>query len=379
MGSNHFRFRGILGAMALATIFGCTQKKSAPEKHAEALPGRVHPLQTYFEREIPANEPGLAVLVMAHDSTLFSGGFGLADLTIKKKADANTLFNLGSISKTFVANAILILEERKQLALTDPLEKYFPDFANKPIAKKVQLRHLLTHTSGLPDIRFPYRDSVFYLTAKDVENWAPITKAQHLNFEPGAKFEYSNPAFNGLALVIESVTGMKWQTFVQNEIMAPAGMLTSTITDGAHPQTGVAHGYIFSGGKWVEKDYMEEPTFAAAGNGGVWSSVSELARYHQGLKNARFLPKSRILESFEQKTFSNWQSKTPLHIGWSWFVEKSKSGLKTVGHTGSQGGFRANYVYVPEKDWLVVLLSSAPRPLEKFTEECFVYLERAPF
>src|SRR5436190_190255 len=94
------------------------------------------------------------------------------------------------------------------------------------------------------------KDSIFYLSAKDAENWAPIMKATKLNFEPGNRFEYSNPAFNALALIIEQVSKQKWQAFVTEKIMVPSGMKTSTITDGPHPTSGVAHGYIKVNGVW---------------------------------------------------------------------------------------------------------------------------------
>ena len=332
-------------------------------------------LNNYFREEIPGDEPGAAVLVMSGDTLLFSGGYGLASLNDSIPVTSTTLFNLGSISKTFVSNAVLQLRDSGKLSLQDPVGKYFPEFHNKDIAGKVTIAHLLTHTSGLPDIRFPYQDSVFYLTAKDEENWAPIQKAEKLNFEPGTRYEYSNPAFNGLALIVQQVSRKKWQDFIRDGILLPSGMTTSTITDGPHPASGVAHGYIFSRGEWLEKDYMEEPTFAASGNGGVWSSVDELAQYRKALKNATFLKAESIRESMEVKEFSGWNDSIPAHIGWSWFIGKTDSGLKTVGHTGSQGGFRANFVMVPEKDWFIVILSTAPRDLDAWTTKLMGFLQ----
>lgn len=368
-----------LFSLALIFVLACSSKQAkqedvlvAPAESKSII--KSEPLQSYFSAAIKPTDPGLAVLVQVGDSVIFKNGFGVSDLKTQEAVTPKTLFNLGSISKTFVANGILILRERKSLSLEDNLGKYFPEFQNKKIANQVQLKNLLTHTSGLPDIRFPYRDSVFFLTAKDAENWAPIMKVQKLNFDPGAKFEYSNPAFNGLALIIESVSKTKWQNFIETEIFKPAGMLTSTITDGAHPQSGVAHGYIQSGGQWLEKDYMEEPTFAASGNGGVWSSVEELALYHKALMSGTFLTKEVIAESFEVKKFSNWKDISPEKIGWSWFVEKTNDGLTTIGHTGSQGGFRANYVYVPERNWFIVILSTAPWPLEQYTNRVLDHL-----
>lgn len=305
---------------------------------------------------------------MKGDHIIFSKGYGIANLDTQSKINAQTLFNLGSISKTFVANAILILQSQGKLSVEDSMEKYFPNFKNKEIAKKVKIKHLLTHTSGLPDIRQTRLDSVFYLTAKDAENWYPVTQTDSLVFEPGTRYEYSNPAFNGLALVIEQVSGMKWQQFVKQNIFDPAGMKTSTITDGPHPESGVAHAYLKRNGEWIEKDYGEEPTFAAAGNGGVWSSVEELAKYEQSLRNAIFLNDTIISRSRTVTDWPNWQDVVPPSIGWSWFIGQTHDGLKTVGHTGSQGGFLCNYVTVPDKEILFVILCNTPRDVEGFTQ-----------
>lgn len=351
-----------------AVVIAC----SPAEKQVADPAQRLH---DFFRSEVADHEPGAAMLAMSGDSVVFSGAYGLADLTDSTQVTTSTLFNLGSISKTFVSNAILQLRDSGKLSLQDPVGKYFPGFQNKEIASTITIAHLLTHTSGLPDIRFPYQDSVFYLTAKDEENWAPILKAEKLNFKPGTRFEYSNPAFNGLALIIQQVSGRKWQDFIRDGILLPAGMTTSTITDGPHPESGVAHGYIFSRGEWLEKDYMEEPTFAASGNGGVWSSVNELARYRKALQSATFLKVETIRESMEVREFPGWNDSIPAHIGWSWFIGKTNDDMKTVGHTGSQGGFRANFVMVPEKDWFIVILSTTPRDLDAWTTRLMGFLQ----
>jgi hypothetical protein len=99
---------------------------------------------------------------------------------------------------------------------------------------------------------------------------------------------------------------------------------------------------------WSELDYGEEPTFCAAGNGGVWSSVEELVKYQKALENASFSNAATIKEAQEEKLFG---------IGWSWFVDPKK---KTVSHTGTQGGFYCDYVTVPEKKIFYVMLANFP-------------------
>jgi CubicO group peptidase (beta-lactamase class C family) len=337
-------------ALVLLSMIACDGKKEI----------RLLEIDAYFSKQFPEGEPGGAIFIMRNDSILFSKGYGLADLKTKEPITTKTLFNLGSISKTFVANAILILQEQGKLSVEDSIIKYFPDFKNKEIARKVKIKHLLTHTSGLPDIRNVSKDTVFYLTAKDEENWYPVTQADSLEFEPGSHFNYSNPAFNGLALIVEKVSGMKWQKFVDENIFEPSGMMTSTITDGSYPETGVSHAYVMNGGQWIEDDYGEEPTFAAAGNGGVWSSAEELAKYEQALQGHVFLKEATIQDSRTLKKFDNWADSSDPFIGWSWFVT-DQAGMKTIGHPGSQGGFLTNFVTVPDQKVVFIILCNAPR------------------
>ena len=319
-------------------------------------------LDTIFDSLFKADEPGGAVLIAKDGKIIYEKGFGVEDVTTKKPIGTNTLFNVGSISKTFVAFGILQLAKENKLSIDDDIYKYFPDFKDSSIGKKIKIHHLLTHSSGLPDIRNVQGDSIFFLTAKDEENWAPIKKADSLEFEPGERFHYSNPAFNALALIIEKVSGMKWQAYIQENIMAPAGMKTSTITDGPHPESGVSHGYLFDGKKYFEQDYGEEPTFAASGNGGVWSSVAELWKYEQAIQKNVFLDSDWIKRSRTVYNFSNWKDSVPAFIGLSGFITKTNN-ENMIGHTGSQGGFRGDYVWLPEKKIFYVILCNTPKPL----------------
>lgn len=324
-------------------------------------------LDSLLTAEFRADEPGGAVLVMKGDSVIYQKCIGLADMATREKITPNTLFNLGSISKTFVANAILILREEGMLSLSDPMSKYFTEFKSREIAEAVTVTHLLTHTSGLPDNRPVSENREFFLTAKDYENFAPVMQAEKLNFLPGEKYEYSNPAFNGLALIIEKVTGMKWQQFIAERIFTPAGMVSSTITDGPHPDQGVAHGYELVNDEWVESDYGEFPTFPAAGNGGVWSSIAELPMYEKAIRKNSFLGAELTENSRNIYRPVAWAETNPPFIGYSWFIgedqvlgEANNFGVRLVYHTGDQGGFRAFYFAIPDKDILFVGLFNRP-------------------
>lgn len=346
---------------ALCLFASCTNQHMEIEHEFENL---------YDELFLP-DQPGGVVLVKKNNETVFLKSYGLADLESSEKITSNTVFNTGSISKTFVAYGILILEEAGQLTLEDSLVTYFPQFENPEIARKVRIKHLLTHTSGLPDLRRVQEKIEFYLTARDEENFAPLYQTEALHFMPGQQFEYSNPAFNGLALIIEQTTGQKWQDFIRETIFTPSGMDHSTITDGPHPEHGVAHGYIPQDGAFVELDYGEEPTFAAAGNGGVWSSVLDLAKYEEAIQKSLFLPAERIRQSREVYIPPNWQGDHKPDVGLSWFIADrswptNEFGVKIISHTGWQGGFRGFMISIPEKDILYIGLFN--RPLATLSE-----------
>jgi CubicO group peptidase (beta-lactamase class C family) len=331
-------------------------------------------LDSLFQSYFNVNEPGGAVLIVRNGKEIYKKGFGVANIKTKEPITPHTLFNVGSVSKTFVAYGILKLASEKKLSLDDNLYKYFPDFKNEVIAKQVRLYNLLTHTSGLPDSRKVSEQREFYLTAKDAENWEPIKHTDTLEFLPGTKYKYSNPAFNGLALIIEKVTGKKWQHYISEIIFKPAGMKTSTITDGPHPESGVSHGYELNDKKLFEElDYGEEPTFAAAGNGGVWSSVEELWKYEQAIQKNIFLSKQWIDSSRTVFTQQNWTANTSSVLGLSWFIT-NESGRRMIGHTGSQGGFRADYVWIPEANTFYVLLANTPKPLAEIRKKALTLL-----
>ncbi len=340
----------------LIAAFACSSKNEKIAKKADQL----------FSAEFKGDEPGGAVLIMNGDSIIFEKGYGLADINTKEKITPATLFNTGSITKTFVSNMILLLADQGKVSVNDSLFKYFPDFKNKNIAKEVRIHYMLAHTSGLQDNRRSILDSITLLTAKDQENWNPIEQTDSLSFEPGSRYEYSNPAFNGLALIIEKVTARKWQQVVKENIFKPANMPTSRITDGPYPQDSVAHGYVKVKNLFIKRDYGEEPTFAAAGNGGVWSSVRELANYEMALRNGGFLKKDLVAHSRSIMRYSNRNDGVPPFIGYSWFISETQDSVKIVSHTGTQGGFYADFVSIPQKKFLYVVLCNRSFPRKEF-------------
>lgn len=310
--------------------------------------------------DMKADDPGGSFLIMKDGRKLWAASYGVADIETGEKFTTKTVANIGSISKTIVAYGILILHQQGKLSLDDRISKYFPDFTNKEIAEKVRIIHLITHSSGLPDSRNVSANREFYLTADDEQNFAPLKLTDSLEFEPGSNWNYSNPSYNGLALIIEQVTGMKWQEFVSESIFKPAGMKTSTITDGSWPDSGVAHGYRLVDEAWEEYDYGEYPTFNAAGNGGVWSSVDELIKYVEAMNECKFIDCETIALSKRVWKFPNWKASELSTQGLCWVVNNSSDTDKSlcIEHTGSQGGFRAHLMMYPDENIVVAWITN---------------------
>ncbi len=355
--------------LSLLSLFAMLLLLTSTSCHSDPAPLKAsQELDRYFSEVFPPDQPGAAVLIVQDGAVVLEKGYGIADVNTLEKITPHTIFNTGSISKTFVMNGILMLEEEGKLSIDDPLEKYFPGFKNPEIARQVKIYHLLNHSSGLIDSRNVKEDSVFYLTAKDVENFAPILENDSTAFEPGARFEYSNPAYNALALIIEQLTGNRWQDYIIERIFGPAGLKESKITDGPYPESGVAHAYVFDGENFIEDDYGEEPTFPAAGNGGVWSTVLDLYQYELALQNAVFLPENRIAQSRTPFQPDNWAASEPSHIGYSWFTGQFQ-GEALIFHTGDQGGFMADYVWVPSAKIFYTILCNTRKPTHEYRKK----------
>jgi CubicO group peptidase (beta-lactamase class C family) len=324
--------------------------------------------------DLKRDNPGGSFLIMKGDTELYSASFGVADIETGEPFTPSTVSNIGSITKTFVAYGILILEKHGKLSLDDSLVKYFPDFTNSSIAEKVKIIHLLTHSSGLPDIRNTGDNREFFLTADDEQNFAPLKLADSLEFEPGTDYNYSNPSYNGLALIIEQVTGMNWRDFVRESIFVPAGMTESTITAGAYPESGVAHGYRKTENSYEEYDFGEYPTFCAAGNGGLWSSVEELARYVKAIGRSTFLDSTFIARSLQVWDFPEWSGSEPQTRGLSWVVHNADDSDKSlcIEHSGSQGGFRAHLLMYPDEEITIIWLTNNSKVYTTLVQEVLV-------
>ncbi len=164
-----------------------------------------------------------SVLVAWNGRVILSKGYGMADNTFNIPNTPQTKFFIGSITKQFTAACIMILIERNLLKLDDPIIMYLPDYP-RPNGDKITIRHLLTHTSGIPDYtNFP--EVILKRTQPlSTEYLIDLFKNWPLEFEPGSKFSYSNSGYLLLGEIIEKISGQSYEAFLEHEILKPLGM-----------------------------------------------------------------------------------------------------------------------------------------------------------
>ena len=260
--------------------------------------------------------------------------FGLADLEKGIEATPATHYRLASVSKQFTAAAIMLLVERRALSYDDGIQRFFPSL---PAAT---IRQLLTHTSGIAD----YEELVVPSSARQVQDAdVPAMIEGLLYFAPGTAYRYSNTGYVLLGLIIERVSCRTLSDFLRDELFLPLGMTTTVMH--VEGQTVVPHrafGYSRNGPGWTRTD--QDLTSATRGDGGIYSSVEELARWAAALDAGRFAEAMRPMVVTDQQGMS---------YGFGWRVETDR-----ISHTGETMGFRNAIVRYPGQRRTVVLLTN---------------------
>jgi CubicO group peptidase (beta-lactamase class C family) len=225
------------------------------------------------------NIPGLAFGVVVDGDLAYAKGFGVADLGTRAPVDADTVFRIGSITKTFTSLAILRLRDAGKLSLDDPAARYLPELGalRYPTrdAPPITIRHLLTHTSGLPRLgNFSYAQSDHDVTEREV--LAGLDRVT-LQTPPGTAFSYSNFGVGLLGPLVRRVTGMRYRDYVSTQILAPLGMRSTVWAEGDVPAGRLASGYAPGPGGLTKVAHWRLGDSEAAG--GLYSSLRDMSRY----------------------------------------------------------------------------------------------------
>jgi D-alanyl-D-alanine carboxypeptidase len=283
--------------------------------------------------------PGLSIAVVKHGKVIAARGYGLANVETKSDARAESVYKLGSLSKTFMAGGVMVLVQDEKLGLDDPVRAHLPDVPESWSA--ITIRHLLSHTSGLAR-ELPGFDP--YKVQPDAEVIASAY-ALPLRFTPGTKWEYSNTGYYVLAEVIRRVSGEPWTAFLEKRVFAPAGM-TATRPASLDIIPNRARGYETRGGKLQNA----EEWLAVRPSGAFLSTVLDLAKWDAALSTN--VPLTKVLRM---------QMETPagaaMRYGFGWFVD-AVEGHRRVYHDGGVPGFVAELHRFPDDGVTVAVLAN---------------------
>ena len=301
--------------------------------------------------------PGLSVAVRLRDGTLWTGVSGDRIVTPKQKVDPDTVFSIASMTKTFVAAAILQLVDEGKLTLEDPLAKWFPDF---PSASDITVRELLSHTSGI----YNYFESPKYLKQVfadpnrvwTVDEILALVNGKPSYCAPGTCYWYSNTNFVLLGRIVEMVTGRALPDVLRDRFFKPLG-LTNTVFQPDQPTPpDKANGYqMDSAGNYYDQTGSSRviPTDSTASvawaAGAMASTAHDLATWASALYDGRVLPQYLLDQMFK------WQGVD--HYGLGTRTEII-AGRRAVGHGGSLLGYEGEMWYFPVEGATIVMLSN---------------------
>ena len=317
------------------------------------------------------NSPGLAVLVRKDGNTVFERGYGVRDLRSRAKIDSQTNFRLASCSKQFTAMSIMLLVHDGKLRYDDKLTDVFSDFP--AYGKAITIRNLLNHTSGLTD----YED---LMAAAEKRKGAPIWTAERQiqdaevldlleqekagKFTPATQWSYSNSGYVVLGLVVAKISGKPFREFLRERIFAPLKMSqTIAYQKGQNEVSNRAYGHSKEENTWKQTD--QSSTSATLGDGGIYSSLTDLEKWDEALAHHTLLSENEMRPALTAAQFTNgnqaqWPADsdrpqgTPVSYGFGWFLDPYRNHAR-MWHYGDTIGFHT-YIQRFRADRLTIII-----------------------
>jgi CubicO group peptidase (beta-lactamase class C family) len=344
--------------LRVTTLRAQTKEDSAPPKTLEEL-------QRDIKSELDKNHvPGAGVAVISRGELLWCGGIGDADVASKRPVTCDTEFRVGSISKTFVALALLKLHEEGRVNLEAPLHEVAPEIPMSnawEASHPVRIVNLLEHTAGFDDMEpaevYNAHDPYDYPL---LEVFKRFQEPQHVRWSPDTRMSYSNPGYGIAGYLIEKITGEPYDKYIHETFLQPLGMTNADYRFTDANKALLATGYDGTPPKPVGYPYIY---LRPAGD--LKSSPGELAKLVQFFLRRGMVGQTQLLkpESIARMEMpkTSLAAQHGLRLGYGLANDTEVfGGVVTHGHDGGIDGFISTYRYMPEQNWgYVVLLNSA--------------------
>lgn len=296
-----------------------------------------------------------SLLVAKDGKILCDTVLGYSDFKTKQPLNNATAFYIASLAKPFTALAIMQLKEQGKLTYEDPISVYISNLPT--FTKKVTVRQLLNHTSGIPDYE-KEMSPVKNLTNAQVLQW--LATKNKLNFLPGDKFEYSNTGYIILAAIIEKISGTSYADYLKEAIFKPLNLNRTIVYDTTKPTiTNRAIGYD-------KNKKLDDYLILTTGDGSIFSTTEDLFVWEEALYSQKLLSLKEMENAYKSATLNNGSIS---NYGFGWNIEE-KSGHKIVSHTGGLNGYRACIWRKLHDKTVIILLTNQGDafPLQEFME-----------
>jgi CubicO group peptidase (beta-lactamase class C family) len=281
------------------------------------------------------------VLVSQNNEVIYRNSFGYADFDKNEFLIPESSFYLASVSKQFTTMAVMLLKERGKLSYEDRLSDYFSDFPE--YADIVTIRHMMTHTSGIPD---HYGLNAYKVGLNNDDVYELLMKQEDLDFEPGNQFSYSNGGYVLLSMIVEKASGEPFHEFMKTNIFIPLEMTNTLVYDKSEPMiANRAIGYNISG-------KLDDYEIFTTGAGGIYSNVDDLFKWDQALNSDQLISSESLNEAYQPYVLSSGDTS---YYGFGWGINQEKN---WVGHSGGLSGFRTYLRRYPDKGNTFMLLTN---------------------
>jgi CubicO group peptidase (beta-lactamase class C family) len=326
---------------------------------------------------------GAVTVVGRHDQILDYAAVGLRDIETHQPMTKDTLFRIASMTKPITAIGIMILAEQGKLSVDDLVEKHLPEFRGqmlaghnhgsvvlKPPARKITIRDLLTHTSGVPSGLPPDMADLYVRRDRTLAEVVPTIAKRPLEFEPGICWAYCNLGIDTLGRIIEVVSGRPYEQFLQQRIFTPLGMADTTFYPDARQRRRIAALYDLRQGKLVPVGYQllgsSENARYPIPAGGLYSTGADLARLYQMMlcggqhQGTRILSEKGVRQMTRIQTGELAAGFVPgMSFGLGWGVVRQPQGVTEMlspGTFGHGGAFGTQGWIDPKQDLFMILL-----------------------
>ncbi len=361
--------------MAAALVVSCGDKsESSGEDIIQGNTGaQLDVTLTPFIKEVMQayDLPGFAIGVVKDNEVVYARGFGCKNIDTKKPVTNTTLFHMASISKPFVATAIMQLVEQGKIDLEAPVTTYLPYFQlDDERYKDITIQQMLSHVSGMPDVE-DYEWGNPQYDEGALERYVRSLADKKMRFDPGKSFAYSNMAFECLGDVIAKVSGMSFADYEKKYILDPAGMKESTFLKPEHLPENWASGHLrtIRTIAWEGYPYnrMHGPSSTLHSNA-IEMCNWAIINMKRGTRSGQKILEPSSYDLLWKPWFKTGREGSDDAVGLSWFLG-SHRGEKTVSHGGGDTGFNTYLILLPERSSAVVVLCNyIPAPIRYLGE-----------